>query len=345
MNKKKIIAFAGVILLVIVLVIITAPKIKKMVTPENVDVEDGYVFDKSSNIKLKDIEAYYKVIDFNKENVKDYFKDEIVNPYTLKFFMFLDENFKEFDNKKDHFEHVQKYLYSIMPKDIADKLLDLYKKFVDYQLTLGGKISDWGGMPKTAEQTIDLLHKVQDYRREVFGKDVADALFGASVKADEYPIRRGVILKDKDMYGAEKEKKLKQLNEDMWGDEAGKVDAYTDTFTKYTEKLDMYERDLSEMNEDGKIAQIRAFREELFTPDQIKRWDNVEKEIADRENKAKDYKASESEIMNDSNLSQAEKEKKVEELQDQMFGEEAEAMRRSLAIERASEATLNKLKK
>ena len=79
MNKKKIIAIAVIILLVI----ITGLVIKKMVTTEKVK-EEGFVFDKSSNIKLKDIETYYKVIDFKKENVKDYFKNEIVNPYTLK---------------------------------------------------------------------------------------------------------------------------------------------------------------------------------------------------------------------------------------------------------------------
>lgn len=342
MNKKIIIAFTVVIILIIAAVLI----IKNMGTSERVNnLEEGYVFDKSSNIKLKDIEAYYKVIDFKEENAKDYFKDEIVNPHTLQFLMFLDESFKEYDNKKDHFENVQKYLYSIMPRDMADKLLDLYKKFVDYQLTVGEKISEWGGMPKTVEQTIDLLHKVQDYRREVFGKDVADAMFGTSVKADEYPLRRGVILKDKNMYGAEKEKKLQQLNEDMWGDEADKVNAYADTYTKYTEKLDMYDKDLSEMNEEGKKAQIRAFREELFTPDQIQRWDNVEQAIVDRQNKEKAYEDSENEIMSDPNLDQEEKEKKVQELQDQIFGEEAEAVRRSLAIKRGSEAILKNLKK
>jgi hypothetical protein len=75
MNKKKIIAIAVIILLVI----ITGLVIKKMVTTEKVK-EEGFVFDKSSSIKLKDIETYYKVIDFKKENAKDYFKDKVVIP-------------------------------------------------------------------------------------------------------------------------------------------------------------------------------------------------------------------------------------------------------------------------
>ena len=337
MNKNKIFVLAGILLLVIVII---AFVVNHVANPKKIN--EAIVFDKSSNIKLKDIETYYKIIDFKKENAKDYFKDKVVNPYTLKFLMFLDENFKEFDNKKDLFENVQKYLYSIMPADMADKLFDLYKKFVSYQLTLGEKTKDWGGMPQTTEQAIDFLHKIQDYRREVFSKDVADALFGTSVKAEEYPLRRGAILGDKNMYGAEKEKKLKQLNEDMWGEEADKVDAYADTYTKYKEKLAMFDKDLSEMNEEGKKAQIRTFREEIFTKDQVQSLENVDSAIADNEKKEKDYKDRENEIMNDPSLNKAEKENKLQELQNQMYGDEADALRRRLAIERASEAVLKK---
>ncbi|MBN1365183.1 MAG: hypothetical protein JW976_10305 [Syntrophaceae bacterium] len=340
MSKKKIIVIAGIILLVI----ITGLAIKKMVTPEKINVDEGFVFDRSSDIKLKDIETYYKVIDFKeeKENVKNYFKDGVINPYTVKFFKFLDEIFKDIDNEKDLFENVSRYLHSTMPADMADKLLDLYKKFFSYQMTAGRRISEWGGMPKSKEEVISFLHMLQDYRREIFGKEVADALFGASVKAEEYPLRRGIILSNKDMYGAEKEKLIQQLNEDMWGDEADKVDAFAEPYAKYKDKLAMYDKDLSELDDEGKKAQIRAFREELFTKDQIQRWENVEKIIADNRQKESDYNAREGEIMNDPDLNQQEKENRVQELQNQMYGEEAEAFRRSLAIKRASEKYLKK---
>lgn len=327
MGKKKIVAFAVIILLVV----ITAFLIKNRIMTEK--AEDGFVFDKSSNIKLKDIETFYKHVDFGQENAKDYFKDGVVNPYTIKFFMFLDENFKEFDNKKDLLENVRKYLLSIMPAETADKIFALYEKFVTYELTLGEKAGKWG-MPKTTDQAVDFLHKIQDYRREVFGKEVADGLFGAAVKAEEYPLRRGAILGDKSLYGVEKEKKLKQLNEDMWGEEAEKVDAYAEPYIRYREKLAMYEKDLSEMNDDQKKAQIRTLREQVFTEDQIQKLEDVDKIIAEGEKKEKDYKAAESSILNDPNLSNTEKENKVQELQNQMYGGEADALRRRMAIER-----------
>lgn len=337
MNKKKIFAFVGVILLIVIAALI----IHKLTTEKDANLEDGFVFDKSSDIKLKDIETYYRHIDFKEEKAKDYFKDNAVNPYTIKFFMFLDENFKEFDNEKDLFENVQKYLSSTMPPEMADKLFDLYKKFVKYQLTLGERAKDWG-MPKTTEEAVNFLHKLQDYRREYFGKDVADTLFGASVKAEEYPLRRGAILNNKNIYGAEKEKMLQQLNEDMWGDEANKVDAYAEPYIKYREKLAMYEKDMSEMNDEGKKAKIRTIREEMFTPEQVRSLEEVDKAIDDEKNREIEYKARESEIMNDFRIEKAEKENMIRELQNQIYGDEADALRRRLAIEKGSPSASKK---
>ena len=271
MNKKYIIAFA-----VILVAIIAAFIIKNRTTSEKRPLGKGFVFDKSSGIKLNDIETYYHHIDFKEKNAGDYFKDKIVNPYTIKFFMFLDDHFKEFENEKDLFENVRQYLSSNMPAQMADQLFELYKKFVHYQLTLEEKTKAWG-MPKTTEEAIAFLHKLQDYRREYFGKDIADVLFGPNVKAEEYPLRRGAILNDKNTYGAEKEKKLKQLNEDMWGAEAGQVDAYAEPYIKYREKLAMYEKDLSEMDEEAKKAKIRTIKEAMLTSEQIKKLEKVDR--------------------------------------------------------------------
>lgn len=329
MNKRRLIAFAIIILMIISALVIANIRKKG-------SIDDDFVFDKSSDIKLKDIETYFNVVDFTKENAKDYFKDSVINPYTLKFLMFLDGNFKEFDNEKDLFDNVYKYLHASMSADMADKLFELYKKFVKYQLTFGEKAKDWG-MPKTTEETIDFLHKMQNYRREVFGRETADILFGASVKAEEYPLRRGAILADQNMYGAEKEKKLRRLNEDMWGDEADKVDTYVEPYIKYKEKMAMYAKDLSEMDEEGKKAKIKEIREEMFAPEQVKSFEEVDQAIAESERKEQNYKAAEAEMMNDSSLDSAEKSDRIYQLQNQMYGEEADALRRRLAIERASE--------
>lgn len=184
MNKKKILMLVSVALILVIIIVFAVNYIGK-----HKKSNQEMVFDKSSNIKLKDIETYYDRVDFNEQNAKNYFKEKIITPYTLKFFMFLDENFKEINNADDLLKSVHKYLSSIMPSDQAEKLFALYKTYLSYQLSLGEKTKDWG-MPKTTEDAVEFLHKLQDYRREVFGREVADALFGASVKAEEYPIRR-----------------------------------------------------------------------------------------------------------------------------------------------------------
>jgi len=334
MNKKKVIMW--VLIIFVICSIFGAAWILRTDKTDH-----DFVFDTSSHIKLKDIETYFQYVDFNKENAKDYFKDDVVNGYTIKFFMFLDSHFKEFNNEKDLFDNVYRYLHASLSAATADQLFDLYKKFVHYQRTLDEKFRNWG-MPKTTEEAVAFLHQLQDYRREIFGREIADILFGASVKAEEYPLRRGAILADTSMYGAEKEKKLKQLNEEMWGDEADRVDAYAEPFIQYKEKLAMYAKDLSDMSEEGKKAKIRMIREEIFTPEQVQSLEEVDEMIAQKEKMDQAYKTKESEIMNDASLENTEKENRIRELQDQMYGKEADALRRRLAIERASPAAWKK---
>jgi lipase chaperone LimK len=332
MNKKKAIAVGAIALLVIVIISLVARK----------KSGEGYVIDSSYKIKLKDIELYYKKVDFNEDNVDDYFANSIINPYTLKFFLSLDEKFKDSKNLEDHLERVRQYLFSILSSDEAEKLFAVYKTYMNYQIGLMDKTKAWG-TPSSPEDAIAYLHKLQDYRRDVFGKESADALFGTSVKAQEYPIRRSMIIGDKDLYGAEKEKKLQDLNKKMWGDEADSVEAYTKPYTKYQEKLQVYEKDLAELSSEAeKQEMIKKFREEIFTPEQVQRLDEVDKVIEQEKKKEDDYYARESRINSDPNLDSEEKAKKIEELQNGTFGDEADAFRRRLAIEKGLEEAKKK---
>ncbi len=327
MNKKKLIAFAGIVVLAIIIVTLSLRK----------KGGEGFVIDQNQSIKLKDIEMYYGKVDFNDDAVKDYFADSVINPYTLKFFMTMDEKFKDSKNLEDHFDRARQYLYSVMPSEEADRVFALYKAYMNYQISLAEKTKEWG-TPSTAEEAIALLHKLQEYRREVFGRENADALFGVSVKAQEYPLRRGAIIADKDLYGAEKEKKLKELNKAMWGDEANSVEGYAKPYTRYQEKLKIYQKDLSEMKTgDERQARIKQFREEIFSEDQVKRLDEVDRVIAVEQKKEDNYRALEERIKSDPNLDRDEKEQKIRELQDRTFGDDADAFRRRRAIERGLE--------
>ena len=317
---------AGIVLAVIITVIIAGVMMrgKKQV---------GYVFDRHSKIMMKDVRIYLGHSEFNEDAAKDYFKKDAINSYTLKYFLFLDGKFKDSRNPEELLQSARDYLNTVMPPDEADKLFAVYKTYVYYQRDVHDKITTWG-RPSTPEEAIDYLHKLQDYRRKVFGDENADALFGPSVMLEEYPIRRGVIIGDQNLYGAEKEQKLNDLKKDMWGDEADIVDNDTEPLDRYNEKLKIYQKDMAEMTSDEeKRAKIRQFREELFTPDQVRRLDDVDRATADEKKNEEDYFAQENEIQNNNNLDADSKAQKIRELQDQMFGSEAEAFRRRQVVE------------
>jgi vancomycin permeability regulator SanA len=88
MKRNKIIAMAGIILAVIITVIIAGimTRGKK---------QEGYVFDRNSKIRVKDVKIYLGQSEFKANDVKDYFKKDAINSYTLKYFFFLDDKFKD----------------------------------------------------------------------------------------------------------------------------------------------------------------------------------------------------------------------------------------------------------
>lgn len=327
MKKNKIIIVTGLVLAISIAIIF-------IVHMEKGEKHKGYVFDKNSNIKAKDARIYLVPGDFNEDNVKNYFKNDVINSYTLRYFFYLDDKFKGTKNIEELLQQVHDYLYKGMQShEEADRLFAVYKTYAYYQQGLYNKTKSWG-TPSTPEEAVEYLHKIQEYRREVFGSETADVLFGPSVKSEEYQIRRRMIAYDENKYGAEKEKILGDLEKNMWGDEGDMIETYNDPLNRYNEKLNIYQKDMAEMkSEEERQAMIRQFREELFTPEQVSRLDDVDRSVADEKKKEQDYFAQENEIKNDSNLDADGKAQKIRELQGQMFGSEADAFRRRLVIE------------
>ena len=85
-------------------------------------------------------------------------------------------------------------------------------------------------------------------------------------------------------------------------------------------------------SEEARQAKIQEFRREIFTLDQVRRLDEADRTIPEEKKKEEEYFASESAIKNDASLSEQEKDARIRELQDETFGEEADAFRRRQAI-------------
>jgi lipase chaperone LimK len=326
MKNKKIIVLAMGTAMILILMIVILQRF------EEKKGFQGRIIDKSYQARLQDSELDYRQENFGNEKVKEDFSSDIVNEHTLNFFLFLDEICKSAVDLADNLERARQYLYSILPRATADKMLKLYEIYLHYQIGLQDKMKELG----MTTDLLDNLSKLQDYRRAVFGKENADIIFGASVEAQEYAIRRGEIVYDENLYAAQKEQLLKELRNDMWGDELI-ADAEVPAYTRYQEKLQLYKKDLAELRtEEEKQAFLQHLRAEVFDPAQRQRLEQVDRSIAEEKMIKEQYVAKEREILNDPNLSETERERKIRELQDATFGEEADAFRRGQAIEKGA---------
>jgi len=316
----------GIAVILVLMIVLLYRVEKKRVFPD-------HIIDKSYQAKLQDSELDYRQENFGNKKIREDFSSDIVNEHTLNFFLFLDDICKSSVDLADNLEKARQYLYSVLPPETADKMLKLYEIYLNYQIGLQDKMKELG----MTTDLLDNLSKLQDYRRAVFGKENADIIFGASVEAQEYAIRRNAIVYEDNLYAAQKEQLLKELNSDMWGDELT-ADADVPAYTRYQEKLQFYKKDMAELRtEEEKQTFLQHLRMEVFDPVQRQRLEQVDRAIAEEKMIKEQYLAKEREILNDPNLSEKEREKRIRELQDATFGEEADAFRRGQAIEKGAQ--------
>jgi len=310
---------------------------------ENMNSGDGeYISSTSEKIGYNDVREYLSRSDFSGQRADEYFKTGLVNRFTLKFFKYLQGQFRNMDYDS-HLESVRKYLYSIMDTSEADEFLELYKKYVDYENRVAKAINSAGTM-RSADDYLELLKKMKALQVEMFGNENADIIFGAMMKSQEYPIRRGGILNNNTMYAAEKEKMLKKLNSDMWGEDAAQVENSRKPYVAYNEALSLYSRDMSEMNDAERQNKISEIRKNIFTDDVVKRLENVDKQLADEKLRDEQYSRDYNSIMNNSELSDADKTEEINNLQSRTYGEGAESVRRIENLNKGKAEMLKKYK-
>ena len=328
-SRKKILAGLGVIVLFLIVA-------RYFVDNESLEPQ-AYIFDKTSDVTLTDIETYKKRVNFDDQktsngvdesfDIKKYFFDNVVGIHTLKYFKHLEMRFKDSKNLEGHFTTVYNYLLLQLPKDEADKLFEMYKKYLKCEMALAGLQKEWG-TPTTLSQMLELLARTQAFRRKQLGTDMADSLFEAGVKAKEYGIRRSAIAADSTLYGKDKEALVQDLNADMWGDEADAANDFPKPYVRYKEKLAMYKKDMAELDsQDEKDRMIKDFREEMFSPEIVERLESVDKQLLEEKNSEAEYRVAEKAVLNDSKLSDSEKQSRIDGLQKAHF-KDPEAFKR-----------------
>ena len=323
-ENKKIIILLPVLLLLAVIVV--------NVVSKNIGSSDEEIISVSSEkVSYEDVKSYLKKVDFNEQNTKEFFKDKIVNNYTLKYFKFLQSRFKDME-LNEHLDAVKKYLNSSMDIKEADLLFALYQKYINYEAIMAEELSKIDSLNSTSDY-LNVLRMMKKKQIEMFGQEDADILFGVSLKMKEYPVRRSAILNDNSIYADEKEKKLKVLNEEMWGKDWQNIESSRKPYVAYNEKLSLYSKDFEEMSAVEKNAKINQVRKEIFSQEIVERLENLDRELEAEKGREEEYREKYKSIMADASLKETDKQEKIASLQKEMFGENADLIRRREQIE------------
>src|SRR6056297_3512674 len=324
-----------------------------------------YIFDNSYDIKPADVHKSKEHIDFDnmgssrsassKESLSDgtaatkppeqegielraLFSEGLINSYTtLNFFKHLEHKFRESTTLGEHFNAVKEYLLSEFSEKEAKKLFETYKEYLQCEMDLLDEYKGFAGV-QSSEEAIEMLKQIQAFRRERLGKELADKLYGTDVKVKEYAFRRAAIVRSDTLYGHEKEERLAELNKDMWGDESAEVDAHRNAYNQYQETLEIYQKDLSEAaSEEARQKKLRQLREQHFSPKVVAKFEEIDQQMAETAESEENYRKQAKSIRSDEALSDAEKEKRIQNLQDDVFGEDADTFRRREAIRKGRE--------
>ncbi len=210
---------------------------------------------------------------FSEQFFSERLNKDIADKYTVDLFKLLQFKFQN-DNLDDHFSDVLKYLISMYGEEKAKELLEIYKKFTYYEMGLPGEKFFKRQQPVSASEALDLLSEIKNHRENFFGKELADNLFGEEDRMYKYQILSNEIVKDPDTYGSEKEKEIKELQKNI-GYESDENSGMSE-MDKYSLKLRLYKKDLSELNAEQQKELMRKFRREIFTPDEASRLEQLD---------------------------------------------------------------------
>ncbi len=222
----------------------------------------SYIVDKNRQIPFKDTGLNASQAD-PEQRSKEYGATSLVNRGTAEYFRFLQTQFHTGATLAENTAAIRQHLFSSLPADDAEKLFTLYKKFVDFEFSLGEKTKGWA-MPASADEALALIKQMQQLQRQEFGEENADLLFGGELKSTEYTARRSGILNDRVASGAEKEAMLTKLATDMFGPESDQLDAKKNPYNLFEEKMLVYKYDLEKMEPLERDKTIKALREKYL---------------------------------------------------------------------------------
>lgn len=352
-RSRLIFTFAGLLLLGLLIILYT-----RQPAPENTE----YIFDQATGPAIDQIAESKKQIaaikgheqaiqsddkmETEEDVIKDLFSQIIVGAgTTLHYFTWLGHEGRHATSREEHLAQVEERIFSQFPPEEASQLFATYTQYLDCEIAVADLTTDFGPIT-SVEDGLALLREVQEFRRDFLGRELADRLFGEQVKEKEYSVRRAAIINDNNLYAADKQEQLDRLTQDMWGEAADPETAFQKKvpYERYMDALAIHQKDLEEMAvEADRRAAIDDIRNQYLPPDAVERLKIVEQQQAEQQQREQAYYAAEKQILDDTNLSEGDKTEQIDQLRQEMLGDQAEAMKRRETIEAARAAQLKQI--
>lgn len=355
-RKKSIVLYTGGGVLAVIAVLSAVALLTLigfLLYPEDTP-ENEYIFDRNDGISVRDVDNAGRLLPDHKdaaktvsaggieqspdssatEQDKDSAPEKLLSAESMKprislgYFRHLKHRFRNSSTMGEHLDKVKKHLQSLLPAKNAEKIYNTYEDYLHCEMQLQNEFRNFADA-QNPEEAIKLLGRIQEFRRTQLGQRLADRLFGPQIKEKEYSFRRAGIISDQSLYGKEKEKRIRELNEQMWGESRPEIKDREDAYKLYREKLRIYRKDLAEMESaEARQEKIREFRQQVFDQQTAEALESVDRQMAEDRRRDQIYREKKKQIKQNPGLSESEKKQRIDDLRAATFGDDADAAER-----------------
>ncbi|MBF0202412.1 MAG: hypothetical protein HQK66_14110 [Desulfamplus sp.] len=237
-------------------------------------------------------------------------------------------DYRDSKDREEFMENIRKRLLGEFSHETAMKLIKIYEAYIDCELSIQEQIPAFG-TPSNEADFLVIQNEIFTFRKNALGDELADRLFGDEYYRSIFKIMGKKIYDNDSLYGAEKEMQLKQLAAEIYGNDSGREPFDKTGESLYREKLLLYKKDMAEMNQAQRKQLIREFRKEYLSMEEIEAIEAAEDNLEISSQRDRNYDIFKNDILADPFLDADEKQEKIYELQQQIYGDMADEIRRA----------------
>ncbi|TWI70334.1 lipase chaperone protein [Desulfobotulus alkaliphilus] len=243
-------------------------------------------------------------------------------------FAWMTQEFGQVADYVAHMDLVRAWLFENYDAQSAEAILAVYAPYIQSEMDLADYLA-MQNVPQNREERLAFWEDIRNFRIAHMGENHTEWLFGREMAENRYRLDRVEIVSNPNMGAREKLQALQDLDNNYRLERDDPPPFSRNPYQQYRELLEVHKLDLAHMASDAERQErIRTLRQETLPEDAIIRMETVEQEIHTKREREKEYREKREALLRDSSLQAEEKQEKLNILQEQFFGEDAESMRR-----------------